>query len=157
MGSLTVLAGLMFTLGTRPVSALRVTHNSNLSETERALETDREKLMNKVKSRHLENNFQTKVESLDDFSKIRAVEEEVRSAEADGTVKNIFEKKLSLLEKAIKDVPSRYQKDMKAGYDYLKLMQNDSYFSNSERLKRLEDLEKCLSTPKKIRDIRWFR
>ncbi|WP_159560441.1 hypothetical protein [Streptococcus halichoeri] len=160
MGSLTVLAGLMFTLGTRPVKAYSYIRYYNpespLSETEKALENDRKRLMNKLKEQNLENRFQTKVESLDDFSKIRAVEEEVKVAEADKTANKLFDEKLKELEEKIKKLKEDgNKKRMLVGLEYLSNLQYDSWTTTNEKNTKLKLLEECINAPRKTKKISW--
>lgn len=160
MGSLTVLAGLMFTLGTRPVSALRVySRTSAPSPTVKAFEDEKEKLMKIAKDKGLDDRFKNRIESLDDGYKLRALKEEVRLAEEDGYANNGFKVKLVTFEQEMnaKYINNKYKKDIKLGLEYLKRMDDDAYFSTHDKERRLADLEKCLTTPSHIKDIRWFR
>ncbi len=161
MGSLTVLAGLMFTLGTRPVNAYdyyNVINNpkSPLSRTEEEFKKTKEKVKSEIRDENIKEEFKNRIDSSDDYSKLRALKEEAKVAEADKISESEFEKKLATLKPKIEKLTSKHKKKMLDGHAYLTSMKDDAYFSNYEKLKRLADLERCLTTPRDVQRLRWI-
>ncbi|WP_159796861.1 hypothetical protein [Streptococcus halichoeri] len=162
MGSLTVLAGLMFTLGTRPVSAYdyytrqRNPYSTSISQTE----TDFDKHKNDWAERAvgLGNNLEVKIRSVDDNYKFTSLKKEVLEAEADGAIKTEFERKLVTLVAQIQNLPESEKKNrdrMMVGYNYLSNMKYDVGISNSEKDRKFKQLEECLTKPSKVRKLNW--
>ncbi len=155
MGSLTVLAGLMFTLGTRPVNAQ---WPSKKSPTVKTFEDEKKKLMDKADKKGLKDKFKNKIDSLDDYYKLRTLEEEIEVAESGKTAKSEFETKLEDVERRIENLPeSKNKTKIKDGLDYLKKMNDDRWFTTNEKNSKLADLEKCLQTPRHVKKLNWIR
>ncbi len=162
MGSLTVLAGLMFTLGTRPVKAFSRTYYYGLSSTDQALKDEKERLMKVADIKNLKDQFKERIDALDDGYKLYTLEKEVKVTEANIANKSTFDREFDrrlthVRVKANEIKKTRYKNEIILALEYLEKMQQDIYFTESMKSNRLADLEKCLTTPSHIKDIRWFR